>query len=91
MTWGQQNTEAEAHEQLNYSWEQGINFLDTAEMYPVPPTAETQGRTDKYIGTWLKSRGKRDDVVLATKVGHRGSRGMGQGLLVHHCLPAYSA
>lgn len=47
MTWGQQNTEAEAHAQLNAAWEAGINFLDTAEMYPVPPTAQTQGATDR--------------------------------------------
>lgn len=68
MTWGQQNTEAQAHEQLSYAWERGINFLDTAEMYPVPPRPETQGRTESYIGTWLKARGKRDDVIIATKI-----------------------
>ncbi|EFJ49001.1 hypothetical protein VOLCADRAFT_80874 [Volvox carteri f. nagariensis] len=69
MTWGKQNTEAEAHEQLSYAWDQGINFLDTAEMYPIPIEAATQGRTDRYIGTWLKSSGRRrEDVVLATKV-----------------------
>eukprot|EP00195_Chlamydomonas_chlamydogama_P008782 CAMPEP_0202895972 /NCGR_PEP_ID=MMETSP1392-20130828/5060_1 /ASSEMBLY_ACC=CAM_ASM_000868 /TAXON_ID=225041 /ORGANISM="Chlamydomonas chlamydogama, Strain SAG 11-48b" /LENGTH=332 /DNA_ID=CAMNT_0049581173 /DNA_START=217 /DNA_END=1215 /DNA_ORIENTATION=- len=67
MTFGKQNTEAEAHEQLSYSWDQGINFLDTAEMYPVPTEASTQGSTDRYIGSWLKSR-KRDSVILATKV-----------------------
>jgi hypothetical protein len=68
MTWGKQNTEAEAHEQLSYAFERGLNFLDTAEMYPIPTEAETQGRTDKYIGSWLKT-GKvpRDKVVLATK------------------------
>lgn len=71
MTWGVQNTEAEAHEQLNYAWERGINFLDTAEMYPVPPTQETQGKTDEYIGSWLKQR-RREDVVLATKVSGYG-------------------
>lgn len=69
MTWGQQNTEDEAHQQLSYAIdERGINFIDTAEMYPVPGRAETQGRTERYIGTWLKDRGKRDDLVLATKV-----------------------
>jgi predicted aldo/keto reductase-like oxidoreductase len=97
-----QNTEAEAHQQLSYAWDAGINFLDTAgaeeapaartrparhspltgghltfrapalppraaEMYPIPTKAETQGRTDLYIGTWMKSR-RREDVVLATKV-----------------------
>jgi len=69
MTWGQQNTEAEAHEQLSYAIdERGINFIDAAEMYPVPGKRETQGRTESYIGSWLKARGKRDDVILATKV-----------------------
>lgn len=68
MTWGEQNTETEAHEQLDYAVAQGINFIDTAEMYPVPPRAETQGRTEQYLGTWFKRSGKRRDVVLATKV-----------------------
>lgn len=68
MTWGQQNTEAEAHEQLDYALSRGVNFLDTAEMYPVPPDAQTQGRTETYIGNWLAARGRRDDVVIATKV-----------------------
>ncbi len=68
MTWGQQNTEAEAHEQLDYATEAGVNFIDAAEMYPVPGRAETCGRTEKYIGTWLASRKNRDKVVLATKV-----------------------
>ena len=72
MTWGMQNTEEEAHQQLDYSWERGINFLDTAEIYPVPPAKETQGLTDKYIGSWLKSRNNRDDVVLASKVSGYG-------------------
>lgn len=67
MTWGEQNTEAEAHEQLNYAIEQGINFLDTAELYAIPPKAETYGLTEKYIGNWLKQRGKRDDLIIATK------------------------
>ena len=53
MTWGQQNTEAAAHEQISYALERGINMLDAAEMYPVPPRAETQGRTEEYIGTWF--------------------------------------
>jgi aryl-alcohol dehydrogenase-like predicted oxidoreductase len=68
MTWGQQNSEAEAHEQLDYALAQGINFIDTAEMYPVPPVAKTQGLTEAYIGSWLKKRGQRDEVILATKV-----------------------
>lgn len=72
MTFGQQNTESEAHAQLDLALAVGINFIDTAEMYPVPPMAETQGLTETYIGTWLKSRGCRDRVVLATKVAGPG-------------------
>jgi len=79
MTWGQQNTEAEAHAQLDYALERGINFIDTAEMYPVPPQAETQGRTEAYIGSWLKARGNRDKVILASKVAGRGYPGPGRG------------
>ena len=67
MTWGQQNTAAAAHEQISYALERGINMLDAAEMYPVPPRAETQGRTEEYIGTWFKKTGLRDSYVLATK------------------------
>jgi aryl-alcohol dehydrogenase-like predicted oxidoreductase len=67
MTFGQQNTEADAHSQLDYALERGINFVDTAEMYPVPPSAETQGSTERFIGSWLKKTGKRDRIVLATK------------------------
>lgn len=68
MTWGEQNSETEAHEQLDYALEAGINFIDTAELYPVPPKAETQGRTEAYIGTWLKQRQCRDRIILASKV-----------------------
>jgi len=68
MTFGNQNSEEEGHEQLNYAVEQGVNFFDTAEMYAVPPSKETQGLTEKYIGTWLKDRSDRDKLVVATKV-----------------------
>ncbi len=68
MTFGEQNTEAEAHSQLDYALERGINFIDTAEMYPVMPRAQTQGSTERFIGSWLKKSGRRADVVLATKV-----------------------
>jgi aryl-alcohol dehydrogenase-like predicted oxidoreductase len=74
MTWGQQNTEADAHAQLDLAVDAGINFIDTAEMYPVPPNAETQGRTEAYIGLWLAKRKRRDDVVIATKVAGPGRR-----------------
>lgn len=67
MTFGQQNSEVEAHQQLDRAVAAGINFIDTAEMYPVPPRAETQGRTESFVGSWLK-RQKRDELVVATKV-----------------------
>ena len=72
MTWGNQNTEAEAHEQLDYALGQGVNFIDTAELYPVPATAETSGKTSKIIGTWLKRRGNRHKVVIASKIAGPG-------------------
>lgn len=68
MTWGEQNTEKEAHAQLDLALDRGVNFIDTAEMYPVFPRAETCGRTETYIGNWLKARNNRSQVVLATKV-----------------------
>ena len=58
MTWGEQNSESDAHEQLDYALGRGINFIDTAEMYPVPGHPKTQGRTENYIGSWIKSRKK---------------------------------
>ena len=73
MTWGEQNSEAEAHEQLDYAIGQGINFIDTAEMYPVPPNAKTQGRTEKYLGSWLKGQ-QRNRLYIATKVAGPGRR-----------------
>lgn len=68
MTFGEQNTETEAHEQLDYAVDHAVNFIDTAEMYAVPGRQETQGLTEKYIGSWIKASGKRDKIVLATKV-----------------------
>ncbi|GHD68173.1 NADP(H)-dependent aldo-keto reductase [Jeongeupia chitinilytica] len=67
MTWGEQNTEAEAHAQIDYALDRGVNLLDAAEMYPVPPRPETQGRTEQYIGSWIARTGRRKDIVLATK------------------------
>ncbi|WP_277809618.1 NADP(H)-dependent aldo-keto reductase [Chromohalobacter canadensis] len=72
MTFGEQNSEADAHAQLDRATDAGINFIDTAEMYPVPPKGETQGLTEAYIGSWLKVRGKRDDLVIATKAAGPG-------------------
>ncbi|MCI4591691.1 aldo/keto reductase [Sphingobium sp. BYY-5] len=69
MTWGSQNSEAEAHEQLDYAFAQGVTFIDTAEGYPVTPvSADTQFLTETYIGNWIGKRGRRDDIILATKV-----------------------
>lgn len=68
MTFGQQNSEAEGHAQLDRAVDFGINLVDTAEMYAIPPRPETQGRTEEIVGSWLKSRGNRDRIVLATKV-----------------------
>ena len=67
MTFGEQNNEMEAHQQLNYATEQGVNFIDTAELYPVPGRIETQGSTEKFIGTWLKNK-KREDYIIASKI-----------------------
>ena len=71
MTWGEQNTESEGHAQMDYALDNGINFFDTAEMYAVPPKKETQGSTEKIIGSWFKERKSRDKVILATKVSGR--------------------
>ncbi|MGL6017466.1 MAG: NADP(H)-dependent aldo-keto reductase [Gibbsiella quercinecans] len=68
MTFGEQNSEADAHAQLDYALAAGINLIDTAEMYPVPPRPETQGLTEQYIGSWIKARGNREKIVLASKV-----------------------
>lgn len=73
MTYGEQNTEAQAHEQLDYAVSRGINFIDTAEMYPVPPKGETQGKTEAYIGSWLGKRKDRDKLIIATKVTGRST------------------
>ena len=67
MTYGEQNSAHDAHQQLDYAQSRGVNFIDTAEMYPVPPRAETQGRTEEYVGRWLKHQA-RDKLIIATKV-----------------------
>ena len=68
MTWGEQNTQKEAFEQMDYACEMGVNFFDTAELYPVPPGAKTYGRTEQMIGNWFKEKKNREKIVLATKV-----------------------
>jgi len=73
MTWGEQNTQAEGHEQIDYALDQGINFIDTAEMYSVPPSKETYGATEEIIGNWIAANpGKRQDIVLASKIAGGG-------------------
>ncbi|WP_078083904.1 NADP(H)-dependent aldo-keto reductase [Microbulbifer mangrovi] len=79
MTFGEQNSEAEAFEQLDYALEKGVNFIDCAEMYPVPPKPETYGETEEIIGNWLQKRGRRADVVLASKVTGRSAANSGVG------------
>lgn len=68
MTFGQQNTEAEGHAQMDYALEKGVNFFDTAEMYSIPAHKETYGSTEKIIGTWLQKTAKREEIVLASKI-----------------------
>lgn len=73
MTFGQQNTETEAHQQMDMAVDYGVNFFDTAELYAIPPRAETQGLTEQYLGSWFKQRNKRDDIILASKVAGPGA------------------
>ena len=73
MTWGNQNTQAEGFEQMDYSLEKGVNFFDTAELYPVPASADTYAETERIIGNWFASRNNREQVVLATKIAGPGA------------------
>lgn len=73
MTWGEQNTESEAHSQLDLALERGINFIDTAEMYPVPPKSETCTLTEQYIGSWKGLKKNRDNITLASKIAGPGN------------------
>ncbi|NDV41839.1 NADP(H)-dependent aldo-keto reductase [Flagellimonas sediminis] len=75
MTWGRQNTEDEAHEQMDYALDQGVNFFDTAELYPIPPKKELYAVTEEFIGNWFKKTGNRDKVVLASKIAGPGHGG----------------
>jgi aryl-alcohol dehydrogenase-like predicted oxidoreductase len=68
MTFGEQNTKQQGHQQLDYALEKGINFIDTAELYAIPPRAETYGATETIVGSWLANRGKRDDIIIASKI-----------------------
>ena len=73
MTWGQQNTEAEGHAQMDMALDHGINFFDTAEIYSIPPKPDTQGSTERIIGNWMKARKNRDKIILASKVAGRST------------------
>ena len=84
MTWGTQNSETEGHAQMDLALDLGVNFIDTAEMYPVNPIlAENCGRTEEIVGTWLKSRNNRDKVIVATKIVGRGSKLIRDGVGVN--------
>jgi aryl-alcohol dehydrogenase-like predicted oxidoreductase len=72
MMWGEQNSEAEGHAQLDYAFDCGVNFIDTAEIYSIPPRRETQGSTERIIGSWFSARKNRDKAIIATKVAGRG-------------------
>ena len=72
MTWGTQNTEKDAFEQMDYSVSQGVNFFDTAEIYSVPPTSDSYGKTEVMIGNWFEKRKNRDKIILASKVAGPG-------------------
>ena len=72
MTWGRQNDEADGHAQMDYAVEQGVNFFDTAEIYAIPPLPETYGKTEEIVGTWFEKTGKREDIILASKIGGIG-------------------
>lgn len=85
MTWGEQNSQEEAFQQMDMALDMGVNFFDVAEMYPVPPKAETQGSTEAHIGSWLAARGSRDKIVLASKVTGRVSRNSGMGHIRNGC------
>lgn len=83
MTWGTQNSEAEGHAQIDYALDHGVNFIDTAELYPaIPMTSKTTGRTEEIIGTWLHSSGRRDQIILASKVAGKGNKDVQDGIAI---------
>jgi aryl-alcohol dehydrogenase-like predicted oxidoreductase len=89
MTWGEQNSEQQAHAQIDVAREHGINFIDTAELYPVPPRPETQGLTEQYIGSWLAKSKQRHQIILSSKVvgpatGNMGTAHFRQGQSRHN-------
>lgn len=91
MTWGRQNTEQEAFDQMDYALERGVQFFDTAELYPVPAAAERYAHTEIIIGNWLAQRKNRDQVVLASKIAGKAAftafiRETGFSKEALHCL-----
>ncbi len=81
MTWGTQNTESEGHDQMNFAVDHGVNFFDTAELYPTTPLSPaTQGKTEEIIGSWFKATGKREDIILATKITGKGPKWIRKGV-----------
>ena len=68
MTWGEQNTENEAFQQMDMAFEYGVNFFDTAELYPIPPSEKTQGETSRIISRWIRSKNNRDKIIIADKI-----------------------
>jgi aryl-alcohol dehydrogenase-like predicted oxidoreductase len=81
MTWGTQNSEAEGHAQIDYALDHGVNFIDTAELYPSNPmSAETVGRTEEIIGSWIKASGRRDEIIIASKVAGEGHSYLQNGI-----------
>lgn len=94
MTWGVQNTQADANEQLDYATDNGVNFIDTAELYAIPATAETYGKTERYIGNWLAANSsKRAEIILMTKIGGAGLHYIrnGKGYTGKDIMPAIDA
>ena len=73
MTWGEQNNQSEAFDQMDYAVEKGINFFDTAELYAVMPRKETYGKTEEIIGNWFQKSGKRQNIVLASKIASKST------------------
>ena len=88
MTWGRQNSDEEAFEQMDYSIDQGVNFFDTAELYPVPATPERYADTEKIIGNWITSRNSRDKIILASKIAGGLVRRGSMTLISHFPLPS---
>ena len=84
MSYGEQNTETEAHEQLDYSIDNGVNFIDTAEMYAIPPKEETCGKTEEILGSWISKKHNRDKLVIATKVAGPGMEYVREGSRLSH-------